>query len=169
MGYRSDVSYYILFPAWEQCHVFVAQAKALSHQKVAEGENTNRRWWGDMASALAECEIGEYRAGVPIIAFEAEGIKWYPTIVDVDNHESLLELATVFQEDKKSYFVAGTSMSASFTAIEFMRLGEDASDTDHYTRGHHSAMSGYNLHIERCINGLKYMKVVDKNFGIFTE
>jgi hypothetical protein len=81
-------------------------------------------------------------------------VKWYPTIVDVDNHESLLELATVFQEDKKSYFVSGTSMSASFTAIEFMRLGEDADDTDHYTRGHHLAMTGYNLRIERHIDGM---------------
>jgi hypothetical protein len=157
MGYRSDVSYYILFPAQEQFHVFVAQAKALSNQKVAEGENTNRRWWGDMASALAECEIGEFRTGVPIIAFYERNVKWYPTMIDVDNHESLLELATVFQGDKKSYFVAGTSMSASFTAIEFMRLGEDSNDTDHYTRGHHSAMTGYNLRIERRIDGMQSM------------
>lgn len=164
MGYRSDVSYYILFPAWEQCHVFIAQAKALSHQKVAEGEDTKRTWWGDMSSALDECEIGEYRTGVPIITFQAVRVTWYHTIVDVDNHESLLELARVFQEDKKSYFVSGTSMSASFTAVEFMRLGEDSDDTEHYTHGHHSAMTGYNLGIERSICGMDsmYMKSVDK-------
>lgn len=154
MGYRSDVSYYILFPAWEQCHVFTAQAKALSNQKVAEGEDTKRTWWGDMSSALAECEIGELRVGVPVIMFNEKNVKWYPTMTDVDNHESLLELARVFQEDKKSYFVSGTSMSASFTAVEFMRLGEDSDDTEHYTHGHHSAMTGYNLSIERRIVGM---------------
>lgn len=149
MGYRSDVSYYILFPAWEQCHVFIAQAKALSNQKVAEGEDTLRTWWGDMSSALAECRITELYPRIPIILFKDTQVKWYPTMTDVDNHESLLDLARVFQGDKKSYFVSGTSMSASFTAVEFMRLGENSDDTEHGTWGHHSMMTGYNLMIER--------------------
>ena len=143
--------------------MFMAQAKALSNQKVADGEETKRTWWGDMSSALTECEVGEIRPCVPILKFEAVSVKWYPTITDVDNHESLLELALVFQGDKKSYFVAGTSMTSSFTAIEFMRLGEDSGDTEHYTHGFHPSMTGYNLHIERSISGMEFMKILRKD------
>ena len=72
MGYRSEVAYLISFPSEELLHAFVAQAKVLSNTPNA---HLLHHRYGDMASALDECQI-KPDADPPHISFYAESVKW---------------------------------------------------------------------------------------------
>jgi hypothetical protein len=137
MGYRSEVAYLIAFPNEAQLHAFVAQAKVLSNTPNENLKPLGR--YGNMASALDECQI-KPDADPPHISFYADSVKWYESYDDVQSHESLLALAKENYADggeKTTRYCNANGLSGTCTLIsaEFMRLGEDDNDTEHYSFG----------------------------------
>lgn len=145
MGYRSDVYYVIAFPSDDEMAAFIAQAKALSGQVIsasdviALGKQMNEGRWGNMVSALDECQIHWHKEAdptPPFIGFYTESVKWYETYDDVQSHESLISLAALCYYaggHVMTYFYPGGSsppQSCSRIAYEFMRLGEDDNDVE---------------------------------------
>jgi len=131
MGYRSDVSYLILFPDEARYHTFLTVARTLSNQPIVNDEIVHingQKQWGDMTRALGETVHGvnmykdsylhinrEYYA-FPAIAFKAEDVKWY------ENYE-----------------------------YDFLRVGEDDDDVERRHNGHHVALSTHPMRMNRSI------------------
>lgn len=158
MGYRSDVAYLILFPSDAEYHSFLSEVSVLSGQPI-QGESFDSingiQSWGDMVSALAETVhgVGRYNQQFltlssphmkfPAIGFSAKEVKWYPNYAEVHAHESLLQLARLRIDlgDRQSY-PTGKNESVVMTrcAVNFLRIGEEPDDVEHFESGQHVAV-----------------------------
>lgn len=168
MGYRSDVSYLILFPDEAQYHTFLTTARTLSNQPIVndviESINGQRRW-GDMAYALDQTVHGvnmykeDYltidgkRCTFPAIAFKAESVKWYESYTDVHSHESLLALADIGSKQMETLYPIGTNTTQNMTpcTYNFFRVGEDDEDVERRESGVHVALSMHPMRMDRSI------------------
>jgi hypothetical protein len=168
MGYRSDVSYLILFPDEAQYHAFLTTARTLSNQPIVNDEITHingQKQWGDMTRALGETVHGvnmykdsylhinrEYYA-FPAIAFKAEDVKWYENYEDVHGHESLLALARIGTKQEDMPYSVGTNTTSNMTpcTYDFLRVGEDDDDVERRHNGHHVALSMHPMRMNRSI------------------
>lgn len=165
MGYRSEVAYVIAFPNDAELASFLAQAKALSGQPMQPSDVTQAGLtgqgvfnWGDMSSALDECQIKFQEAdGVetPLIAFYCDQVKWYEADRFVYAHESLLSLARVNYQNggnQRDYNYRGNGTpphTCTKISAEFMRIGEDDDDIVHENFGISYATG--NMYVERKI------------------
>ena len=168
MGYRSDVSYLILFPDEARYHTFLTTARTLSNQPIVNDEITHvngQKQWGDMVRALDETVHGvsmykdnylsinrEYYA-FPAIAFKAESVKWYENYEDVHGHESLLALAKLGAEQEDMPYSVGTNTTSKMTpcTYDFLRVGEDDDDTERRDGGRHVALATHPMYMSRSI------------------
>jgi len=148
MGYRSDVSYLILFPDEARYHTFLTVARTLSNQPIVNDEIVHingQKQWGDMTRALGETVHGvnmykdsylhinrEYYA-FPAIAFKAEDVKWY--------------------ENYEMPYSVGTNTTSNMTpcTYDFLRVGEDDDDVERRHNGHHVALSTHPMRMNRSI------------------
>lgn len=168
MGYRSDVSYLILFPDEAQYHTFLTTARTLSNQPIVNDEITHingQNQWGDMAHALDETVHGvnmykeDYltidgkRYAFPAIAFKAESVKWYESYTDVHSHESLLALADIGSKQEMLPYIIGTHTTQNMTpcTYNFFRVGEDEDDVERRESGVHVALSMHPMRMDRSI------------------
>ena len=168
MGYRSDVSYLILFPDEAQYHTFLTTARTLSNQPIVNDVIVNingQNQWGDMAHALDETVHGvnmykdDYltidgkRCTFPAIAFKAESVKWYESYTDVHSHESLLALADIGSKQVETLYPIGTNTTQHMTpcTYNFLRVGEDEDDVERRESGVHVALSMHPMRMDRSI------------------
>jgi hypothetical protein len=157
--------------------MFIAEAHALTNQPMHEDDIVNihmnypnrRKKWGDMVSALAETQHGEAlirddRMLYPCISFYQKGVRWFSGVyaTALPDHEDLLYLAQ--QRSKAAYKEVisdwASTINLSLCAYKFIRLGEDAQDTEVRVGGSHY-ISVHNLMVvERRINlndGVKHV------------
>jgi hypothetical protein len=168
MGYRSDVSYVIVFPDDAQYHIFLTTARTLSNQPIVNDvivsiNGQNR--WGDMVRALDETTHGVsiYRNkyltidgncyAFPAIAFKAESVKWYESYADVHSHESLLALADIGSTQEMLSYPVGTNTTQRMNpcTYNFLRIGEDEDDVVRRENGRHVAMTTHPMMVNRRI------------------
>lgn len=103
MGYRSEVAYVIKFRTIEDRDNFVTLMLAKNDSVTTQ--------------ALDECEHG-YKDD-PLISFQAEDVKWYPSFAEIKIHHSLMEQAA-------ELFNAGW---------RFVRIGEETGDIEQEESG----------------------------------
>jgi hypothetical protein len=168
MGYRSDVSYLILFPDEAQYHTFLTTARTLSNQPIVNDEITHingQNQWGDMARALDETVHGvnmykdDYLTvdgkhyAFPAIAFKAESVKWYESYEDVHGHESLIALANIGSNQEMLSYPVGTNTTQNMTpcTYNFLRVGEDEDDVERREYGTHVALTMHPMRMNRSI------------------
>jgi len=181
MSYVSDVAYTILFPDVAQYRMFIAEAHALSNQPMHEDDIVNihmnypnrRKKWGDMVSALAETQHGEalirddrmpmlgqvgqeLKGMYPCISFYQKGVRWFNGVYGAAlvDHEDLLYLAQ--QRSKVAYKEMisdwASKINLSLCAYKFIRLGEDAQDTEVRVGGSHYISVHNLMAVERRIH-----------------
>jgi hypothetical protein len=182
MSYVSDVAYTILFPDVAQYRMFIAEAHALTNQPMHEDDIVNihmnypnrREKWGDMVSALAETQHGEAlihddRVMYPCISFYQKGVRWFNGVYGAAlvDHEDLLYLAQ--QRSKIAYKEVisdwASKINLSLCAYKFIRLGEDAQDTEVRTGGSHYISVHNLMMVERRINLNEGVKRVLSSIG----
>jgi hypothetical protein len=168
MGYRSDVSYLILFPDEAQYHIFLTTARTLSSQPIVNDviESINgQKQWGDMAHALDQTvhgvsmykdnylTIDGKHYAFPAIAFKVESVKWYESYEDVHGHESLLVLASIGSRQVETPYPVGTNTTQLMTpcTYNFLRVGEDDEDVERRESGVHVALSMHPMRMNRSI------------------
>lgn len=179
MGYRSDVSYLILFPDEARYHTFLTVARTLSNQPIVNDEITDvngQKQWGDMVRALDETVHGVsmYKDSYltfdgkhftfPAIAFKAESVKWYESYEDVHGHESLLALADIGSKQEALSYPVGANAASNIYPVSanttskmtpctynFLRVGEDEDDTERRDGGRHVALTTHPMYISRSI------------------
>jgi hypothetical protein len=168
MGYRSDVSYVIVFPDAAQYHMFLTTARTLSNQPIVndEIENINgQKVWGDMVRALDQTTHGVniYKNGYlsvdgdcyifPAIAFKVQSVKWYENYEEVHDHESLLTLAYLFSKGELTEYTVGKATTARMNpcTYDFLRVGEDDDDIERRDGGRHVALTTHPMMVHRRI------------------
>ena len=168
MGYRSDISYVIVFPSDAAYHTFLTTARTLSNQPIVNDviENINgQNQWGDMVRALDETTHGVniYKEtyltidgkcyAFPAIAFKVENAKWYESYEHVHGHESLLALADIGAKQKMLSYPVGRDTTTMMTpcAYNFLRIGEDEDDVERRDVGRHVSMTTHPMYVAKSI------------------
>ena len=149
MGYRSDVSYLILFPDEAQYHTFLTTARTLSNQPIVNDvivSINGQNQWGDMAHALDQTVHG-------VNMYKEECVKWYESYTDVHSHESLIALAKIGAEQVVTPYPIGTNTTQHMTpcTYNFFRVGEGDEDVERRENGVHVALSMDPMRMDRSI------------------
>lgn len=184
-----DVAQYRMFIA--EAHALSNQpmhADDADEKRIHMNHPNRRTVWGDMVSGLAETQHGEalmpgdrldaYNQGrrqaimYPCISYYQKGVRWFNGVYGAAlvDHEDLLYLAQ--QRSKAHYKEVNTEMddtksmhNLSLCAYKFIRLGEDAQDTEVRVGGSHY-ISVHNLMVvERRINLNNGVKRVLSSIG----
>jgi hypothetical protein len=185
-----DVAQYRMFIA--EAHALTNQpmhADDADEKRIHVSHPNRRTVWGDMVSGLAETQHGEtlfpgdlldaYNQGrrqaimYPCISFYQKGVRWFNGVYGTapPDHEDLLYLAQ--QRSKVHYKEVSIDLGGevlplrnlSLCAYKFIRLGEDAQDTEIRTGGSHYISVHNLMAVERRINLNNGVKRVLSSIG----
>ena len=113
MGYRSDVAYTIRFKQPEHMALFIAEALSKDYGK----------------GALDECKIDHPKMQ---INFHAEGVKWYDSYPEVQQHEALISQASDWCDSAEHQNVKEGGLGYEGATYKlgyiFIRIGENSDD-----------------------------------------
>jgi len=172
-----DAAQYRMFIA--EAHALSNQpmhADDADEKRIHMNHPNRRKVWGDMVSGLAETQHGEALISdtpsgpyserrkqtlmYPCISFYQKGVRWFNGVYGTapPDHEDLLYLAIKRAEvhyKEASIDLGGEVLplhNLSLCAYKFIRLGEDAQDTEIRTGGSHYVSVHNLMMVERRIN-----------------